>query len=93
MGTLSLNSGFTLEIIFTLWAIYAAYINWFHKTISKIGFDVFILYLIWLLSGKKNTAIFRKDPRLVRRMAVMMTIVSIGGILDIAITLVENIRR
>ncbi len=85
----SFDSGLVLEILLTLWSIYTASVNFFQKRISNIGLDAFFLYLMWLLSGKKDTSVLRKDSRFVQRMGVIMLIVSIGGIWDMILSLIE----
>jgi hypothetical protein len=81
--------GISLEIAFTLWATYSTYVNTFQKKISKFGLDAFFVFLFRFLADKKRIDKIRHNPSVVKRMALMMAIVSIGGIWDTAVHLLN----
>jgi hypothetical protein len=82
---------FGLGFLFTAGAIYSTCINIFHKRITKIGLDAFFVFLIQLMIGKKNTDIIRQDSRTIKRMAILMALVSIGGINEMISFFLERI--
>lgn len=84
-------SGFIFEFLWTVWVAYAAYINFFQKRFTKFGLDAIILYLLQIFFGKKNVDLIRNNARAVKRMAIMMTLVCIGGIWDILPFFMQNI--
>ena len=69
---------FCLELLIASSSLYAAWVNLVKKTISKIGFDAFILFFYSLFS-KRKAMIIRKDPKLIKRMGIITLLIAVGA--------------
>ncbi len=86
------DSGRVVETIFTIWVAYSAYANLVEHRITRLGFDGLIISLIGLMAGNAISQQARADPRVVKRMAIMMLLVTIGGVWDIVGFVIEHVR-
>jgi hypothetical protein len=76
-----------LAVLLILITLYAAWMNLVRKRISPFGLDALIL----LLFSRKKAAMIRKDPRLIRRLGVMMLLLALGTISQEASLFFERI--
>ena len=76
-----------IAVLLVLSTLYAAWTNLVQQRISAVGLDALIL----LLFSKKKAAMIRRDPRLIRRMGVMMLLIAFGTIAQEASLFVERI--
>jgi hypothetical protein len=83
-------TAFAFNFIIMILSIYTAWINLHRIHISKYGFDALIL-LIGRLFDSKQVEIIRRDPRLIKRMGIIMLLFSVGGIYSNLSTFIERI--
>ncbi len=88
MGIAGIGCGRAAEIIFTIWVTYSAYANLVQHRLTRLGFDAFIMGLIGLVAGKEVATAARQDQRVIKRMAIMMSLVAVGGIWDIVVFII-----
>ena len=74
------NVSFLINLLICLSSFYAAWLNLALKRISSFGFDAFILFVAQLID-KKQAAKVRKDPKLIRRMGIMMILFGVGAVI------------
>ena len=70
---------FLFGTVLILLTSYSAWQNLVMKRISKYGFDGLILKIAWILDKDQTQKIY-KSPILIRRMGIMMLLITIGGI-------------
>jgi len=58
---------------------YAAWVNLIGNRISKYGFDAFILF-IGKIFDEKQINYVRNDPKMIRRMGIIMVLFLIGSV-------------
>ena len=78
---------YVLVLVITGSALYSTCVNLVRKRISKVGFDALIL----LFFDKKRAMMIREDPRLVRRMGIVMLLVAIGGVNEVVSNFIQDI--
>ncbi len=69
-------------------SFYSAWNNLLRNQISKFGFDAFLLSIGQIID-KKQAAKVRKDPKLIRRMGIMMVLFGLGSLYAILIEIIE----
>ena len=75
-----------IELLLTVSSLYAAYVNLVKKKISDNGFDALSLVLF----SKKKAVMIRNDPRLVKRMGILMLLIGIGAASEVISILSNN---
>ena len=75
-----------IELLLTVSSLYAAYVNLVKKKISDNGFDALTLVLF----SKKKAVMIRNDPRLVKRMGILMLLIGIGAVSEVISILSNN---
>jgi hypothetical protein len=73
-----LITSYIILIIATL-SFYAAWVNLVQNKISNFGFDAFLLALGNLFDAEQVRRV-RKDPKLIKRMGILMLLFGIGAI-------------
>lgn len=70
---------FYINLIIAVLSFYAAWVNLIRKRISNFGFDAWLLALGNLFDAKQVREL-RKEPKLIKRMGVIMLLFGVGAI-------------
>lgn len=68
-----------INLIVAALSFYAAWVNLVQKKISNFGFDAFLLLFGRLFSANQVRKVY-SDPKLIRRMGIMMLLFGIGAV-------------
>jgi hypothetical protein len=68
-----------INIVIAVLSLYAAWVNLVQKKISPFGFDAWLLALGNLFDAEQVRRV-RKDPKLIKRMGIVMLLFGIGAI-------------
>jgi hypothetical protein len=75
----------------TLINIYSVFINLAMKRFSRFGFDAFAILIAKKINPKATNAAYH-DPKVIRRMGIVLSLMAIGGIYEIITIYVNEIR-
>jgi hypothetical protein len=79
---------FYIILIIAILSFYAAWTNLVHNKISNFGFDAWLLALGNLFDAEQVRRV-RKDPKLIKRMGIVMLLFGIGAVYEVILYFVE----
>ena len=77
-----------INIIIAVLSFYAAWVNLVQKKISNFGFDAWLLVIGRIIDAKQVRKIY-EDPKLIRRMGIIMLLFGIGTVYAVVLYFVE----